>query len=48
MARRGGDMPAELELRVVVGDTTDPPGAAVAGLELGEVELPEVWRFRGP
>ena len=43
---RGRDVPAELELRVVVGDTTDPPGAAVAGLELGEVELPDLIRTR--
>src|SRR5207247_7610834 len=41
---RGRDVPAELELAPVVGDPADPPGAAVAGLELAEVELPDLIR----
>ena len=43
----GRDVPAELELRPVVGDAADPPGAAHPCLELGEVELPDLVRPRG-
>ena len=43
---RGRDVPAELELRPVVGDTADPPDTAMAGLELAEVELPDLVRPR--
>ncbi len=41
VVRRGRDVPAELELRPVIGDAADPPGAALAGLELAEVERPD-------
>ena len=39
--------PAELELRPVVGDPGDPPGATHSGFELGEVELPDLVRSSG-
>ena len=42
--RGGRDGVAELQLRPVVGDRADPPGAAVAGRELREVELPHLVR----
>ena len=42
------DVPAELELRPVVGTATDPQGATHPGLELAEVHLPDLvgcrWR----
>jgi hypothetical protein len=37
-----GSVPAELVLGPVVRDPGDPPGAALEGLVLGEVQLPDL------
>ncbi len=54
LVRGRGPAPAELVRGPVVRDPGDPPGAALGGLVLREVELPDLvragWRFgeRGP
>ena len=44
LVRRRREVPGVLVLRPVVSAARDPPGAAGGGLELAEVQLPELVR----
>jgi hypothetical protein len=47
LVRGGRDVPAELVLRPVVPAAREPPGPARGGLELREVQLPDLIRAGG-